>query len=198
MIVVPGLLPSGSKDGSAAGTLDLTVGDFRQVRLTGSQGLIGSRAGESAGHYIKLISLAPDLSNFKLYATSIARPQAKCGIAACNALPAGARLVYVTPSHQYPLGSAMSLPRRMALLEWAHRHDAAIIEDGVIKNRLTYEIMTPQSVGVPDSKLVLGKHSGRHALGRRCEQLGYEFSRRELDRVYKERQKEIGADASSP
>jgi GntR family transcriptional regulator/MocR family aminotransferase len=46
-----------------------------------------------------------------------------------DALPAQARLVYVTPSHQYPLGSAMSLPRRMALLDWANRHDAAIIED---------------------------------------------------------------------
>lgn len=67
----------------------------------------------------------------------------------------------------------------------AFAHEAGIHQDGVIKNRLTYEIMTPQSVGVPDSKLVLGKHSGRHALGLRCEQLGYEFSRRELDRVYK-------------
>lgn len=67
----------------------------------------------------------------------------------------------------------------------AFAHEAGIHQDGVIKNRLTYEIMTPQSVGVPDSTLVLGKHSGRHALGLRCEQLGYEFSRRELDRVYK-------------
>src|SRR5215475_1153145 len=90
VIVVPGVPPSVSKDGSAAGTIDLTAGDFKLVRLTGPKGLIGSRAGQSAGHYIKLISLAPNLSNFKLYATSIARPQAKCGTAACNALPAGA------------------------------------------------------------------------------------------------------------
>jgi 2-isopropylmalate synthase len=67
----------------------------------------------------------------------------------------------------------------------AFAHEAGIHQDGVIKNRLTYEIMTPQSVGVPDSRLVLGKHSGRHALGLRCEQLGYEFSRRDLDRIYK-------------
>ena len=45
--------------------------------------------------------------------------------------------------------------------------------------------MTPQSVGVPDSRLVLGKHSGRHALSIRCAQLGYEFERRELDEVYR-------------
>jgi GntR family transcriptional regulator/MocR family aminotransferase len=44
-------------------------------------------------------------------------------------IPAGTRLVYVTPSHQYPLGMAMSLNRRLALLAWARRHDAAIIED---------------------------------------------------------------------
>jgi 2-isopropylmalate synthase len=67
----------------------------------------------------------------------------------------------------------------------AFAHEAGIHQDGVIKNPLTYEIMTPQSVGVPDSKLVLGKHSGRHALGLRYEQLGYEFSRRDLDRIYK-------------
>ena len=49
--------------------------------------------------------------------------------AALDELPPDARLVYVTPSHQYPLGMAMSLPRRIALLAWAERHDAAIIED---------------------------------------------------------------------
>jgi GntR family transcriptional regulator/MocR family aminotransferase len=46
-----------------------------------------------------------------------------------DAIPPRTRLVYVTPSHQFPLGMSMSLPRRMALLAWAQRHDAAIIED---------------------------------------------------------------------
>jgi 2-isopropylmalate synthase len=67
----------------------------------------------------------------------------------------------------------------------AFAHEAGIHQDGVIKNRLTYEIMTPQSVGVPDNRLVLGKHSGRHALGRKCEELGYRFERRQLDAVYR-------------
>jgi 2-isopropylmalate synthase len=67
----------------------------------------------------------------------------------------------------------------------AFAHEAGIHQDGVLKNPLTYEIMTPKSVGVPDSTLVLGKHSGRHALGIRCEQLGYRFDRRELDDVYR-------------
>src|SRR5581483_10088879 len=67
----------------------------------------------------------------------------------------------------------------------AFAHEAGIHQDGVLKNPLTYEIMTPRSVGVPDSKLVLGKHSGRHALSMRCEQLGYTFDRRALDDVYR-------------
>jgi 2-isopropylmalate synthase len=67
----------------------------------------------------------------------------------------------------------------------AFAHEAGIHQDGVLKNPLTYEIMTPKSVGVPDSKLVLGKHSGRHALAIRCEQLGYQFDRRALDDIYR-------------
>src|SRR5919197_6297048 len=46
-----------------------------------------------------------------------------------DAIPPGTRLVYVTPSHQFPLGVTMSLPRRLALLAWAKRHDAAVVED---------------------------------------------------------------------
>jgi 2-isopropylmalate synthase len=67
----------------------------------------------------------------------------------------------------------------------AFAHEAGIHQDGMLKNPLTYEIMTPKSVGVPDSRLVLGKHSGRHALSMRCEQLGYQFDRRALDDIYR-------------
>src|SRR5262249_8627078 len=67
----------------------------------------------------------------------------------------------------------------------AFAHEAGIHQDGVIKNPLTYEIMTPQSVGLPCGRLVLGKHSGRHALGLRCEELGFRLERRELDQVYR-------------
>jgi 2',3'-cyclic-nucleotide 2'-phosphodiesterase (5'-nucleotidase family) len=77
-----------AKDGSEA-AVDLAVGDFEEVKLTGADGLIGARAGQTAGFYVKLISLAPDLSAFKLYFTSIERVIASCATAACNALPAG-------------------------------------------------------------------------------------------------------------
>jgi len=83
------LVRSGAtKDGSQA-SVDLAVGDFQEIKLHGADGLIGARAGQTAGFYTKLITLAPDLSNFKLYFTSVERVIARCGTAACNALPAG-------------------------------------------------------------------------------------------------------------
>ena len=66
----------------------------------------------------------------------------------------------------------------------AFAHEAGIHQDGVLKNRLTYEIMTPQSVGIPTSRLVLGKHSGRHAFRVRLEELGYNLSDEELQKAY--------------
>src|SRR6202166_4574963 len=75
-------------------------------------------------------------------------------------------------------------PNKAIIGRNAFAHEAGIHQDGVLENPLTYEIMTPQSVGVPDSKLVLGKHSGRHALSIRCEQLGYQFDRSGLDDIY--------------
>ena len=76
-------------------------------------------------------------------------------------------------------------PNKAIIGRNAFAHEAGIHQDGMLKNPLTYEIMTPKSVGVPDSKLVLGKHSGRHALSIRCEQLGYQFDRRGLDDIYR-------------
>ncbi|MGE5377268.1 MAG: 5'-nucleotidase C-terminal domain-containing protein [Bacteroidota bacterium] len=77
-----------AKDGSQK-SVDLAVGDFKEIKLAGADGLIGARAGQTAGFYTKLISLAPDLSSFKLYFTSVERVIAKCSTAVCNALPAG-------------------------------------------------------------------------------------------------------------
>jgi 2-isopropylmalate synthase len=76
-------------------------------------------------------------------------------------------------------------PNKAIIGRNAFAHEAGIHQDGMLKNPLTYEIMTPKSVGVPDSKLVLGKHSGRHALGIRCEHLGYQFDRWALDDIYR-------------
>ena len=67
----------------------------------------------------------------------------------------------------------------------AFAHEAGIHQDGMLKDRRTYEIMRPEEVGVPEATLVLGKHSGRHAVQRRCEQIGVTLSRLEIDQVYR-------------
>ena len=66
----------------------------------------------------------------------------------------------------------------------AFAHEAGIHQDGYLKNKSTYEIIDPKSVGVPEGKLVLGKHSGRHALNQRCSDLGFTLTKPELDDVY--------------
>ena len=66
----------------------------------------------------------------------------------------------------------------------AFRHESGIHQDGVIKKAITYEIMDPQTVGWPSNKLVLGKHSGRHALKKRLEELGYSLSDDDLARAF--------------
>ena len=68
----------------------------------------------------------------------------------------------------------------------AFAHEAGIHQDGYLKEKTTYEIVDPKSVGVPEGRLVLGKHSGRHALKQRCEDLGYHLSKEELETVYHE------------
>ena len=62
----------------------------------------------------------------------------------------------------------------------AFAHEAGIHQHGVLANRKTYEIMTPESVGITTNKIVLGKHSGKHAFDTRLRELGYELSEEEL------------------
>jgi 2-isopropylmalate synthase len=66
----------------------------------------------------------------------------------------------------------------------AFAHEAGIHQDGMLKERSTYEIMDPQEVGLPQTELVLGKHSGRHALKQRVLELGYHLDEGQLQRVF--------------
>ena len=75
-------------------------------------------------------------------------------------------------------------PNKAIVGENAFAHEAGIHQDGYLKERTTYEIIEPQSVGVPESTLILGKHSGRHALAKRCTDLGFTLSKEKLDVVY--------------
>jgi len=67
----------------------------------------------------------------------------------------------------------------------AFAHEAGIHQHGMLAHRETYEIMTPESIGFRESKLVLGKHSGRHAFSERLKQMGYDLSKEDLDRSFR-------------
>ncbi len=97
----------------------------------------------------------------------------------------------IVTSHLYPASQLLTelisfgpQPNKAIVGRNAFAHEAGIHQDGVLKERTTYEIMHPESVGVPESRLVLGKHSGRHALRDRCEHLGYNLTKEQLESVY--------------
>jgi 2-isopropylmalate synthase len=66
----------------------------------------------------------------------------------------------------------------------AFAHEAGIHQDGMLKHQMTYEIMRPETIGLSRSRLVLGKHSGRHALRVHLEEMGYDLSKEQLDRAF--------------
>ncbi|WP_283804928.1 2-isopropylmalate synthase [Calditerrivibrio nitroreducens] len=72
-------------------------------------------------------------------------------------------------------------PNKAIVGKNAFAHEAGIHQDGVLKERTTYEIMTPESVGYPSNKLVLGKHSGRHAFVARLKEIGFELNNSEIE-----------------
>src|SRR5688572_9545976 len=68
--------------------------------------------------------------------------------------------------------------------ENAFAHEAGIHQDGVLKHKQTYEIMTPESVGISGNRLVMGKHSGRHAFDERLKHLGFNLSKEDMNRAF--------------
>ncbi len=75
-------------------------------------------------------------------------------------------------------------PNKAVVGENAFAHESGIHQDGVLKNKETYEIMTPESVGIVNNKIVLGRHSGRHGLSARLKVLGYEVSEDQISHIY--------------
>jgi 2-isopropylmalate synthase len=95
--------------------------------------------------------------------------------------------------HLYPVSrklsniTGMQVQRNKAIVgQNAFAHEAGIHQDGMLKERSTYEIMKPEDVGIPRTELVLGKHSGRHALKSRVADLGYHLTDEQLNRVFEE------------
>jgi 2-isopropylmalate synthase len=99
----------------------------------------------------------------------------------------GIRLEHLFPTSRMltEITGAAVAPNKAIVGANAFAHEAGIHQDGIIKNPLTYEIISPQSVGVPERLLVLGKHSGRNALRTNLRDLGYEPSEAELAEVYR-------------
>jgi len=75
-------------------------------------------------------------------------------------------------------------PNKAIVGENAFAHESGIHQDGVLKERTTFEIMTPASIGLKKNKLVLGKHSGRHAFSKRLEELGYKLKQEAMNKAF--------------
>ena len=97
----------------------------------------------------------------------------------------------IVTEHLYPASKQLSelitfgpQPNKAIVGANAFAHEAGIHQDGYLKEKSTYEIIDPKTVGIPAGRLVLGKHSGRHALRDKCEHLGYSLNKEELDIVY--------------
>jgi 2-isopropylmalate synthase len=75
-------------------------------------------------------------------------------------------------------------PSKAIVGDNAFAHEAGIHQHGVLAERTTYEIMSPQDIGIPQNKMVLGKHSGRHAFSERLAELGYSLNAQEIDDAF--------------
>jgi 2-isopropylmalate synthase len=149
---------------ATANTLAAIKGGARQVEVTING--IGERAGNtSLEEVVMVLRTRPDA--FGNVDTRI------CATELLNASQLVSQLTGISVQ-----------PNKAVVGANAFAHEAGIHQDGMLKNRLTYEIMTPQSVGWTDSRLVLGKHSGRHALDARLRQLGHKLSAEQLKVAY--------------
>jgi 2-isopropylmalate synthase len=98
----------------------------------------------------------------------------------------------ITTEEIYPTSRLVSMvsgivvqPNKAVVGANAFAHEAGIHQDGVLKHRMTYEIMEPRTVGLARNLLVLGKHSGRHAFKQRLKELGFDLTEQDLNRLFK-------------
>jgi len=149
---------------AVANSLAAVQNGARQVECTVNG--IGERAGNAALEEI-VMALRTRGDYFEQYETSIDTAK-----------------IYLS-SRMVSNLTGLTVQRNKAVVgQNAFAHEAGIHQDGMLKNRDTYEIMDPRDIGVPESKLVLGKHSGRHALAERIKEMGYQLKDDELQRVY--------------
>jgi len=149
---------------AVANSLAAVRAGVRQIECTVNG--IGERAGNASLEEV-VVALAVRKESFGV-ATRINMEQL---------FPASRLLTEIT--------GAQVAPNKAVVGANAFAHEAGIHQDGIIKNPLTYEIISPETVGVPSRSLVVGKHSGRHALRETLHNLGYEPSDAELAEIYR-------------
>lgn len=126
---------------------------------------IGERAGNaSLEEIVMAIRTRGDLINFTT------------GIATENIYPTSRLVTHIT--------GMVVQPNKAIVGANAFAHEAGIHQDGVLKEKSTYEIMTPESVGLSHNLLVLGKHSGRHAFKERIRELGYDLDDKNMEKAF--------------
>ncbi len=148
---------------AVANTLAALDAGARQVECTVNG--IGERAGNAA---LEEVVMAMRVRSDQLPFTTAIRTEE----------------IYRTSQTLSAITSVSVQPNKAIVGANAFAHEAGIHQHGVLNNPLCYEIMTPQCVGVPASSIVLGKHSGRHALARRYAELGHNLSGAELAAAY--------------
>jgi 2-isopropylmalate synthase len=149
---------------AVANSLAAVRAGVRQIECTING--IGERAGNASLEEV-VVALAVRKDSFGV----------TTGIKLDQLFPASRMLAEIT--------GAQVAPNKAIVGANAFAHEAGIHQDGIIKNPLTYEIISPQTVGVPSRSMVLGKHSGRNALRMTLRDLGFEPSDIELAEVYK-------------
>jgi 2-isopropylmalate synthase len=148
---------------STANSIAAVQAGVRQVECTVNG--IGERAGNcSLEEFVMALKVRHDVLPFE---TGIVTPQL---------FPASQLLTEI-------IGVGVQ-PNKAIVGRNAFAHEAGIHQDGFLKERTTYEIMHPNTVGVPASQLVVGKHSGRHAVVDRCQHLGLELNAQQIEAVY--------------
>ena len=151
---------------AVANSLTAVLCGARQVECTING--IGERAGNASMEEI-VMSIRTRKDFFKGLYTQIVTEQ-----------------IYATSRLLTQITGISVQPNKAIVGSNAFAHESGIHQDGLLKEKLTYEIMTPMSIGISQSTLVLGKHSGRHAFKDRLQKLGYELSDMEIKILFKQ------------
>ncbi len=150
---------------ATANTMAALTSGARQVEVTING--IGERAGNTSME--EVVMALHTRPNFLPFSTSIKTEH-----------------IYSTSRLVSMITGIIVQPNKAIVGANAFAHEAGIHQDGVLKNPMTYEIMKPETIGLNKSQLVLGKHSGRHALRERLKELAYDLSDNEVNLVFKQ------------